>query len=68
MPKSPIQQSEIIIGTYRTQPLPILPLLPLVSRIQKYKINSRYLLPSKSITVLPQIKESERGWKKIYGS
>jgi hypothetical protein len=68
MPKPPIQQPGIIIGTYRTTQLPIFPLLPLLSRTQKYNIKSRYLLPFKSITVLPQIKESERGWKKIYGS
>lgn len=68
MPKSPIQQSEIIIGTYRTQQLPILPLLPLIFRSQKYNVKSKYLMPSKNITVMPQINEAERGWKKIYGS
>jgi len=68
MPKPPIQQPGIIIGTYRTQQLPIIPLLPLTSRTQKYNVRSRYLIPSKNITVISQINESERGWKKIYGS
>jgi hypothetical protein len=67
MPKPPIQQSEIIIGTYRTHQLPILPLLPLMPRLKKYNVNSRYLVPSNTSRV-ELVENKSVTWKKIYGS
>ena len=67
MPKLPIQQSEIIIGTYRTHQLPILPLLPLMPRLKKYDVKSRYLVASNTSKV-ESVENKTVAWKKIYGS
>ena len=69
---SPICLPNIIIGTYRTIQLPIIPILPLKSRSNKFiNIESRYLINNRnteSKNNCKDIKKIEIPWKKINGS
>lgn len=69
---SPICLPNIIIGTYRIIQLPIIPILPLQSKSNKYNnIKSKYLINNyikNTNNDNNPLKKMEKEWKKINGS
>lgn len=70
---SPICLPNIIIGTYRIIQLPIIPILPLQSKSNKYNnIKSKYLInnyiKNTNNNDNNPLKKMEKEWKKINGS
>lgn len=65
----PINLPDMIIPKYRTSQLPILPLLPPLQKSIKYQsVPSRYMVPSSKGSIKIETRESNQGWKTIYGS
>jgi len=64
-----ISLPDMLIPKYRITQLPILPLLSLMQRSDKFKhIKSRYMIPSTKSSINNQVYELNQGWKKINGS
>jgi hypothetical protein len=66
---SPIQHSNILIGTYRITQLPIIPILDPLPKSTKYlDISSRYSIIPDKYKNTKYTSEKYTEWKKINGS